>query len=987
MAVELCKVSLWMEALEPGKPLNFLDSKIRVGNALIGATPALVAKGIPEYAFQAIEGDDKKIVAQLKKRNKAELGGQTDMFVDGTTLRPPKVISQEATQVESLPDDSIQGIHTKEQAYQGFEHSAAFSHAKLLADTWCAAFVWKKTTPDAVTTDTIFKLAADPNTLPPAMQAEVERLTIQYKFFHWHLGFPQVFRLPSNGDKPNEQGWIGGFDVVLGNPPWENAELKEKEWFAARRPEIANVTSAAKRKALITQLAEEEPSLFAAFSDACRYADAERQFLSVCGRFPRCGRGRVNSYAVFAEWNWALLNPMGMAGYFVPSGIATDYTTREFFQEIIERRSLCVLYSFAEIREFFPGSESRGPFAIVTLGGRSRIFAEPDLAFDLWQTAELADPGRRFSLTAEDFALLNPNTRTCPTFRGRRDANIARRAYRRHTVLVREVEPSADPWRVRMTQGLFNMASDSGIFRDRSEMEKDGWQLAGNGFVKGGARCLPLYEAKMIHHFDHRLGTYDGQTQAQSNQGILPRLSLEQHADPNYLALPWFWVPEADVDAAVGDWKHDWFFGWRDICRSTDERTVISAFIPRVGVGDKFLLCLPDQPPSCAACLGALMGSLMFDYFARQKVGGTSLKYFTMRQLPVIPPATFQFPIPWLIADTPAVAWFASRVLELTYTAHDMAPFARDLGYDGQPFRWDDARRTQIRAELDAAFLHLYGLDRSDAEWVLDSFPVLKKNEESKLGEFRTKRLVLAMYDAMAEAQRTATAFASPLVIPPADPRAAHPATTIAPAAAARPGATAPTAPPAVAAPPMPAATPPAPTTPSTPTIEPPLAPIIPLPFRKVDRPKPKDKYRTCIPVESIKAAAGAFSDVQERAPTEWAEVTASTPLAKGMFIAQVEGHSMEPDIPHGAWCIFQRPWLTPKSGEIGIFQLHESTDPDTGAHVTVKKYAPTTTRAPEGHPHLTGTLTPTNPTFTPIPITEGVRPYAKLIEVLRAVS
>jgi SOS-response transcriptional repressor LexA len=666
-----------------------------------------------------------------------------------------------------------------------------------------------------------------------------------------------------------------------------------------------------------------------------------------------------------------------------PSGIATDNTTRAFFRDIVDRRSLVRLYSFGEIREFFPGSESRSPFALVTLSGRSRSCEQPELAFDIWDLVEMADPNRRFSLRADEFALLNPNTGTCPTFRTQRDAEIAKRVYRRLPVLVREGNPVANPWGVQFA-AMLHMANDSGLFKDRAEMENDGWRLEGNTFVKGKLRYVPLYEAKMVHHFDHRLGTYDGQTQAQSNQGILPRLTLEQHADPDYLALPWYWVPEAEVEAAIGDkWSHGWFLGWRDICRSTDERTVISAFIPRVGVGDKYLLCLPDQPPSSVACLGALMASLAFDYCSRQKVGGTSLKYFTMRQLPVLPPATFQSPIPWLIADAPAVPWFASRVLELTCTAHDMATFARDLGYDGPPFRCDDGRRTQIRAELDAAFLHLYGLDRSDAEWVFDSFPVLKKNEESKLGEFRTKRLVLAMYDAMAEAQLTATAFASPLAIPPADPRAAHPATEIAPSAAARPGATAPTAPPpSVSAPPAPATAPPAPTTPSAPTIEPPLAPI--LPFRKVDRPKPKDKYRTCIPVESIKAAAGAFSDVQERTPTEWAELTTSTPLAKGMFIAQVEGHSMEPDIPHGAWCIFQRPWLTPKSGEIGIFQLHEATDPDTGAHVTVKKYTPTTTRAPEGHPHLTGTLTPTNPTFTQIPITDGVRPYAKLIDVLR---
>jgi len=968
MAVELCKVSLWMEALEPGKPLNFLDSKIRVGNALIGATPALVAKGIPDDAFQAIEGDDKKVVAQLKKRNKAELGGQTDMFVDGTTLRPPKVISQEATQVESLPDDSIQGIHAKEQAYQGFEHSAAFSHAKLLADTWCAAFVWRKTTPDAVTTDTIFKLAADPNTLPPAMGAEVDRLRSQYKFFHWHLGFPQVFRLPSNGDKPNEQGWIGGFDVVLGNPPWERVKLQEKEWFASRRPDIAEATNASQRKKMIEKLVVDDPAMSAAFLDARRQAEAESQFALTSRRFPFCGCGDVNTYAVFAEWNRALLGDVGFAGFIVPSGIATDNTTRAFFRDIVDRRSLARLYSFGEIREFFPGSESRSPFALVTLSGRSRRCEQPELAFDIWDLVEMADPNRRFSLRADEFALLNPNTGTCPTFRTRRDAEIAKRIYRRLPVLLREGASEDSPWTVQFAR-LLDMANDSGLFKDRAEMENDGWRLEGSTFVKGKLRYVPLYEAKMVHHFDHRLGTYDGQTQAQSNQGILPRLTPEQHADPDYLALPWYWVPEAEVEAAIGDkWSHGWFLGWRDICRSTDERTVISAFIPRAGVGDKYLLCLPHQPPSSVACIGGLMASLAFDYFARQKIGGGSLKYFTIRQLPVIPPATFQSPIPWLIADAPAVPWFATRVLELTYTAHDMAPFASDLGYEGPPFRWDDARRTQIRAELDAAFLHLYGLDRSDAEWVLDSFPVLKKNEESKLGEFRTKRLVLAMYDAMAEAQRTATAFASPLTPPPADPRAAHPATTFASAAAVRPGATAPTAPPpAVAAPPAP-------------TIEPPLAPI--LPFRKVERPSKADKYKTCVPLINVKVAAGEFGTLQERQIEAWVVPSCRRKVAKGMFVAAVIGHSMEPDVPAGSFALFQGPWLTPKAGEVGIFTFTEASDPETGAHATIKKYHPDLIPSEDGV-SLGGTLDPTNPEFCPLPIREGVRPWARLVEVL----
>ncbi|MGB8297282.1 MAG: SAM-dependent DNA methyltransferase, partial [Polyangia bacterium] len=724
----------------------------------------------------------------LKKRNKAELGGQTDMFVDGTTLRPPKVISQEATQVESLPDDSIQGIHAKEQAYQGFEHSAAFSHAKLLADTWCAAFVWKKTAPDAITTDTIFKLAADPNTLPTAMRAEVERLTTQYKFFHWHLGFPQVFRLPSNGDRPNEQGWIGGFDVVLGNPPWERVKLQEKEWFASRRPDIADATNASHRKHMIEKLAVDDPTMSAAFLDARRQAEAESSFALTSGRFPLCGRGDVNTYTVFVEWNRSVLSANGRVGCIVPTGVATDNTTRELFQALVEGRSLVSLFDFQSGGDLFGAiGHARFKFCLLTLSPPGQAAARAEFAFFARRTEDLQDRERRFTLSAEEISLLNPNTRTCPTFCRHKDVEISTGVYRRLPVLVREGSPEVNPWAIQFAS-MFHMTNDSGLFKDRAELAADGWRLADNVFVKGKTRYLPLYEAKMVHLFDHRWGDYADHPPDSDNTS-LPDVPTECLARPDYVVQPWFWVPEAEVGAAVGEkWRRGWFLGLRDICRSTDERTVIAGFIPRVGVGNQFPLALSAHEPRLVAGLGANLTSLVFDYIARQKVGGTHLNFFIVNQLPVIPPATFQSLIPWLIADAPAVPWFAARVLELTYTAHDMTPFARDLGYDGPPFRWDDTRRTQIRAELDAAFLHLYGLDRSDAEWVLDSFPVLKKNEESKLGEFRTKRLVLAMYDAMAEAQRTATAFASPLTPPPADPRAAHPATTIAPAVTSRPG-------------------------------------------------------------------------------------------------------------------------------------------------------------------------------------------------------
>jgi hypothetical protein len=247
-------------------------------------------------------------------------------------------------------------------------------------------------------------------------------------------------------------------------------------------------------------------------------------------------------------------------------------------------------------------------------------------------------------------------------------------------------------------------------------MDQTGWRLDGNIFVRNSERYLPLYEAKMLHHFDHRFGTYEGQTQAQANQNKLPELTPEQHADPCLVTLPEYWVPEHEVaDRLAGRWDRGWLLGWRDITNPTNERTVIVSALPRAGVGHTYPLFLSDSADlSQMACLYANLSALVLDYAARQKIGGTHLTYGYLNQLPVLPPAKYRHGCPW--AERGQVRdWLLPRVLELTYTAWDLEPFAKDLGYTGPPFRWDESRRFLLRCELDAAFFHLYGIGREEA--------------------------------------------------------------------------------------------------------------------------------------------------------------------------------------------------------------------------------------------------------------------------------
>jgi len=441
----------------------------------------------------------------------------------------------------------------------------------------------------------------------------------------------------------------------------------------------------------------------------------------------------------------------------------------------MERHSLVSFYHFENEEFLFPAVDHRVVFSLLALAGRDRPHSQTDFAFFCRRTEQLQEPDRHFTLTAHEIRLMNPNTGTCPIFRSKRDAEINKTIYRRVPVLIREADPEENPWGISF-MAMLHMANDSGLFRTREQLEADGWSLEGNVFRQGDRAYLPLYEAKMVHHFDHRFGTYEGQTDSQANQGKLPELDEAQHADPHRVSLPWYWVKAQEVETRLeGRWDWQWLLGWRDICRNTDTRTVIASLAPRAGIGHTFPVALVDgRGFSHVACLYANMTAFVFDYLARQKIGGTHVTYSLLKQFPLLTPAAYDHPSEWF-RNEPLASWLLPRILELTYSAWDLASFASDCGYDGPPFRWDDARRFLLRCELDAAFFYLYGINRDDAAYILDAFPVVRKKDEAAHGEYRTKRVILEIYDRMAEAIRTGVPYQSLLDPPPADVRAAHP--------------------------------------------------------------------------------------------------------------------------------------------------------------------------------------------------------------------
>ncbi|MCP5056571.1 MAG: N-6 DNA methylase [bacterium] len=790
MAVELCKVSLWMEAIEPGKPLSFLDSHIQCGNALLGATPALVAGEIPDEAFKPMEGDDKDVAKRLTKRNRDERSGQATLFggFAGDPTAAYGLVASRVAQVEAAADEDIEGVRQKKRLWDHLAQSSEYRESLFRADVWCAAFVWPKQPGDlengAPTQDLWLKILQDTSAAPRVTRSTVRALARQYGFLHWHLAFPQVFGEPTAaGSGSDTSGWVGGFDLVIGNPPWDQIQFREQEFFASSAPEIANARSGAQRKKLIEKLKAEDAALFQDFQRAKAEVDGTRHISNVSGSFPNTGCGRMNTYGLFAERTKSILGPSGRAGLVLPSGIVTDDSTKAFFQELVDEGRLVSVFDFENRQKLFPDVDSRMKFCLLTMTGSERPVADgAEFVFFAQSVEDLDDTERRFRLSAEDIALLNPNTRTCPTFRDVRDARISLATHRLLGAFDSEANPSAESWNFKSKPGLFNMSHDSKLFRD-AETAGNTIPLREYGHNEGSLQgWLPLIEAKMTGFFDHRAAGVVISKTAAIRQGQPSQLSAAEHERCDLVAAPRYWVRAEEVDKAISSaWDKRWLIGWKQVTSPTNHRTLIPVLTPLYGVGHSIYVALIEPSngvPSgvSAAGLLACWSSYVCDYTVRCKLGGVNLTPFTIRQLPTISPSTLCVEPEFDSIDWGT--WICQRVLELCYTAWDLESFAQDCGYSGPPFRWNEARRFLLSCELDAAFFHLYGIERDDVDHIMESFLIVKKKDETAHGDYRTKLQILEIYDRMRVAIESDDSYQTILDPPPADPNVAHPEDT-----------------------------------------------------------------------------------------------------------------------------------------------------------------------------------------------------------------
>jgi DNA gyrase inhibitor GyrI len=821
-------------------------------------------------------------------------------------------------------------VVVKEQAYIQFCEQSKNNPLGLAADLMVGAYLMTKTADTAAmvpTSETLHAALTAPLTLQE--QGTVHSATVaaahaacqQAQVLHWPLAFPQVFA-------------TGGFDCVLGNPPWERIKLQEEEFFATRHPAVAAAKNKAERSQRIQWLSEgmlsqhlyptdnahhtpaestAEQRLYDEFIVTRRVAEAASVFMHVDGvdggRYPLTGVGDVNTYALFSETILQITAPSGRAGFIVPTGIATDDSTKAFFGHIVSHKRLAKLLSLYEIRAWFKATDDRKSFCLLTLGESESA----EFLFDAKTVVDFGKLQKWFKLTPDEFRLINPNTLTSPVFRSARDAELTKKLYRTVPVLIREavwqgtgkgaklIVPEVNPWGISFSR-MLDMANDSHLFKITLAPDR-----------------LPLFEAKLIHQFDHRWATY-------TPSGDTRDMTLAEKQDPHSCVTPRYWVDQREVwlrltrlpdglrkamrdrnEAATvlgviqllfGHWlaarfktegsassnfpslrvypawlafvqqypfaqqvapvslglcgdnppclkplddnylpaqgsfevemsnerastawyavdpqalekmlvftaQHSylleptqalqsaqdvldlaerwlemscpkWLMGWRDIALRSVERTVIGSVLPLAGVNHKTPLWFANAAPSIlhVVALRANLDALVLDYVARQKIGGSSLTYFYLKQFPILPPDRY--------TETD-LAFIVPRVLELTFTAHDLSGWAQDLGYNGPPFAFDPERRAVLRAELDACYARLYSLTRDELRYILDpadvmgadypseTFRVLKNGELREFGEYRTQRLVMREFDRMALAEANGEQFSSLLNPPPGE--------------------------------------------------------------------------------------------------------------------------------------------------------------------------------------------------------------------------
>lgn len=793
-AVELCKVVLWIEGYCAGKPLSFLDHHIRCGNSVIGVTDLdVLLDGVPKDAFSADDKETKKKIIDLNKqalkdvelvRSGENMGLSITLFSNDIAIQSIDNeqigLAGKVREINAMPEDTLPQELTKQSKWEELMASPRVECLRRACDIYTYSFYkqfkatdltsefdsetgtftafdipYTRTVYNALQEIKYLDYTADEmeglQILPDSFKEEVKEVARTHRFFHWCVEFPEVF---ADG---------GGFDVMCGNPPWDKIKVEDKKWFEQHgRADIVKAGTAAQRKQAIANLTTTDPKLYKAYQLALADAEAMSRYVRFGSRFPMTATGDIDLYPLFAEHCYNCSRAAW--GLVLPTGIAVNDNNKTFFSKLIDENRLKSLYDF-ENKEGLFDIHRMFKFCLLSVGPKQDKPREVSGGFYLTRLEHLLDPARIYKLNTSDFKRLNPNTKTCPVFRTSRDAALTAKIYRNTSILVNDAE-NANPWNVKFAR-MLDMSNDSHLFRTYPQLIKEGAELTRNHFLLDNKTYVPLYEGKMIWYYNHHFGTWPIEGE-RPNTIAIP--SLPELHNPNSYIMPWYWVPQEEVNNRlvkidskgniIWKWTHKWLIGFRNITNSTNERTFILSPIPDAyGVGNSATLLFVERGTMPGAILLGMMSSLPFDYAIRQKVGGINMSTFFVKQFPVLTPEQ--------VSSSGYERDIVERVARLCWFNHDLDGWMEELREEcpeeyslpEEPVVWNEEQRAVWQAELDAIFAHLYGLSTEDLRYILDpedvcgkgcineTFRVLKERELRELGAYRTKYLIMAAWE------------------------------------------------------------------------------------------------------------------------------------------------------------------------------------------------------------------------------------------------
>lgn len=765
-AVELCRISLWLTGHSNGKPLTFIDHKIKCGDSLVGVDSLdRLKKGIPDGAFKPVTGDHKPTASALKKRNAAFLKKrQYSLFLDGKMTDHQQRFAEDYKKLNKLKVETTKDYQKAKAVYTKTHIDPLWQkdHTACNLFTWAffQSYEEKANERDLVHSEFLFQYLKGAGSINAKVEGLANARAQEYGFFHWALEFPDIFEK-------------GGFDLILGNPPWEKINLEDKEFFLSRDPSISDITKASKRNKAIQQLEEINKPLFEEYHQELNKTNKAINFFKTKGIYDYGNEGLLNTYPLFTESGLIKLNPEGSLGFVIPSGFFADDTISPLFEHCVTNRRVRSIFDFENSKKIFPEVHRQTRFCLVTLTG-SDSFDFFKAKFLLSDPIEVSTDSNLLKIYNEDIFRFNPNNKVCPSFRTQYEFDLNKKLYQ-YGVLKND----SDQYNSTHVHRMINMSSDSNLLQDEPTINS-----------------LPVYESKLIYFYDHRYATFENLSNEVKSKGNADRTDSTIKTDPSYRLTPRYYATKNTYEEKNDNWnwnKH-WYLAYRYISASTNERTAISSIIPPSVISNSSYMIFDDQLIDIVI-FHSLMNTLLFDFVARSKVN-------------------LNFP-PVILKQTPCIrshqinknnlTFLLPRIFELDFTAWDLKGYANDLweeaaddlksaikyqweenkkatgGHEWKipewadaypeieweqdkgcplpPFKWDEDRRALLRAELDAYFALLYGLERDELRYILDpqdvygedfpgeTFRVLKNKEIKKYGEFRTRKLVLEAYD------------------------------------------------------------------------------------------------------------------------------------------------------------------------------------------------------------------------------------------------